>query len=62
MRYLTDLMKKSEKFDWQAEYQEAFDIQEKCFTSIPILRHFNPELQCVIECDASDFAISAILW
>ena len=25
------------------------------------MRHFNPELQYVIECDASDFAIGAIL-
>ena len=29
--------------------------------SAPILRHFYPELQCVIECDGSDFGISAIL-
>ena len=34
---------------------------KKRFTPAPILRHFDPELQCVIECDASDFAIGAIL-
>ena len=60
-RSLTDLTKKSEKFDWQAECQEAFDMLKKRFTSAPILRHFDSELQCVIECDASDFAIGAIL-
>ena len=60
-RALTYLTKKSEKFDWQAECQEAFDMLKKSFTSAPILRDFDPELQCVIECDATDFAISAIL-
>ena len=60
-RSLTDLTKKSEKFDCQAEFQEAFDMLKKRFTSAPILRHFDPELQCVIECHASDFAIGAIL-
>ena len=34
---------------------------KKRFTSTLILRHFDPELQCIIECDASGFAISAIL-
>ena len=60
-RALTDLKKKSEKFQWKAECQEAFDMLKKCFTSSPILRHFDLELQFVIECDTSDFAIGAIL-
>ena len=60
-RSLTDLTKKSKKFDWQAECHEAFNMLKKRFTSAPILRHFDPELPCVIECDASDFAIGAIL-
>ena len=34
---------------------------KKHFMSTPILRHFDPELRCVIECDASDFAIGAIV-
>ena len=41
---LTNLTKKSEKFDWQAECQEAFDMLKKRFTPAPILRHFDPEL------------------
>ena len=60
-RSLTDLTKKSAKFDWQAECQKGFDMLKKRFTSAPILRHFDHELQCVIECDASDFAIGAML-
>ena len=69
---LTDLKKKSEKFDltnlkksanfdWSAECQRAFDELKKHFTSAPILRHFDPDLPCIVECDASDFVIGAIL-
>ena len=60
-RSLTDLMKKSEKFDWQAECQKVFDMLKKRFTSASLLRPFDPKLQGVIKCDASDFAIGAIL-
>ena len=34
---------------------------KKCFTSAPILRHFDPELPCIVECHASDFVTGAIL-
>ena len=34
---------------------------KKHFTPALILRHFDPKLQCVIECDGSDFDTSAIL-
>ena len=60
-RPLTDLTKKSEKYIWSKECQTAFDSLKKRFTSAPILRHFDPELECILECDASDFAIGAIL-
>ena len=60
-RPLTDLTKKSEKFFWSAECDKAFQELKSRFTSAPILRHFDPHLPCIIECDASDFAIGAIL-
>src|SRR6201985_3987839 len=59
-RPLTDLTKKSEKFRWSTECERAFDELKQRFTSAPILRYFDPQL-CVIECDASDFPIGAIL-
>ena len=60
-RPLTDLTKKSEKFVWSNECETAFSELKKRFTSAPILRHFDPQLPCTVECDASDFAIGAIL-
>ena len=60
-RPLTNLTKKSEKFIWSAECDRAFQELKSRFTSAPILRHFDPHRPCIIECDASDFAIGAIL-
>ena len=57
----TDMTKKHEKFVWIAEFQRALDELKKRFTTSPILRHFDPELPCIVECNASDFAIGAIL-
>src|ERR1700712_2354959 len=60
-RPLTDLTKKSEKFVWSDECQRVFQELKDRFTSAPILRHFDPVLPTIVECDASDFAIGAVL-
>ena len=31
------------------------------FTSAPILRHFDPNLETILECNASDYVVSGIL-
>ena len=59
-RPLTDLTKKSEKFFWSDEYGRAFEELKQRFTSAPILRHYDPKLSCIIECDATDFAIGTV--
>ena len=38
-----------------------FEELKQRFTSAPILRHYDPELPCIIEYDASDFAIGTVL-
>ena len=60
-RPLTDITKKSEKFFWSDECGRAFEELKQRFTCAPILRHYDPELPCIIECDTSDFAIGAVL-
>ena len=52
---LTDLTKKSEKFFWSTECDRAFQELKSRFTSAPILRHVDPYLHGIIECDALDF-------
>jgi hypothetical protein len=61
---LTELTKKTnEKFDWKANprNQIAFNTLKKYFPKAPILQHFEPVWAVVIETDANDFAIGAVL-
>lgn len=51
---LYNLLKKDVKFDWSSEYQTAFDTIKKAITSDVVLVHFDPELQVILTCDASD--------
>jgi hypothetical protein len=61
---LTDLTKeevKGKNFQWSTRAEAAFNQLKINFTMAPILRNFDPKLSAVIEIDASDFAIDAIL-
>jgi hypothetical protein len=40
---------------------QAFEKLKHCFTTPPILTHFDPHRECIIETDASDFALGRIL-
>jgi hypothetical protein len=59
---LTDLTRGDKKnFQWTNEAQKAFDTLKDYFrTGGPILGTFDPELENVIETDASDRAIGAV--
>jgi hypothetical protein len=48
-------------FVWTEECQQAFDRLKALFTEAPILVHFHPEKPTVVETDASDFALRAVL-
>ncbi len=41
--------------------RNAFKAIKQAFTGADILRHFDPNLETIIETDASDYAISAVL-
>lgn len=49
------------KFEWTTECEAAFETLKTRFTTAPILCHYDSKLKCVMETDASDFAIGAIL-
>jgi hypothetical protein len=40
---------------------KSFEKLKHCFTTAPILTHFNPYRKCIIETDASDFALGSAL-
>src|SRR6516225_5207605 len=46
---------------WTTECQEAFDNLKLAFTTAPILTHWEPNLAMIVETDASDYALAAIL-
>ena len=58
---LTDLLRKNVKYEWGTSQQEAFDKLKLMLVSPPVLRIFDPDLPVVVETDASDLAIGAVL-
>ena len=58
---LPELTKKTEKWSWNPEAEASFEELKRRFTTTPILAHFNPAKAVIIETDASDFAIGAVL-
>ena len=47
--------------DWATACQKAFDELKLWFCSAPILKHFDPTLETVLETDASNYEVSGIL-
>lgn len=58
---LTTLLKKDASFRFDGKALEAFEFLKNAFMSAPILMHFDPSLQTIIETDASDYALGAVL-
>jgi hypothetical protein len=49
------------KWEWTVAMELAFDELKRRFTTAPILRQFDPKKVCIVETDASDFALGAVL-
>ena len=60
-RPLTLLTKKDVKFEWAEAQQLSFDKLKAALTSDSILVHPRFDLSFILNCDASNYAISAIL-
>lgn len=58
---LTSLLKKNVTFVWNDEAQIAFEKLKVAFTTSPVLAHPDSSRPYVVETDASDFALAAIL-
>src|SRR3954447_5775091 len=61
VRPLTALTQKGVKFKWSEECQGAFDELKEAFTTAPVLAHFNPDAEILVETDASDFVSAGVL-
>ena len=49
------------KFSWEPEQNKAFEELKTRFITAPILCHFFPDRQTIVETDASDFAPRCVL-
>ncbi|MBW0483618.1 hypothetical protein O181_023333 [Austropuccinia psidii MF-1] len=58
---LTSLIKKDSPFIFKEEALSQFQILKEAFTTAPILSHFNPSLGTIVDTDASDYALGALL-
>lgn len=60
-RPLHDLTRKGTEFVFDEKCKDAFDGLKRAMSTGPVLRHFDPELPIIVETDASDFALGAVL-
>lgn len=58
---LTKLTSSAVPFTWTPEAEEAFRELKRCFTSAPVLVQPDPSRQFIVEVDASDTGVSAVL-
>ena len=58
---LTCLTQKDILWKFNSSCQDAFNSLKKAFTSTPILTHWIPDAQLIVETDALDYALVAIL-
>jgi len=58
---LYNLLKKNAAFEWTQECQDSFDLLKTRFTTAPILAHFDAHQDHILETDASDYAVGAVL-
>lgn len=58
---LTALTRKDTPFVWSTSCQNAFDNLKQAFTTAPVLRHFDPDREIIVETDASDYVSAGIM-
>ena len=58
---LHGLLKKDVAWTWTDEHDQTFQEIKQAFKGAKIRRHYNPDLPTVVETDASNFAMAAIL-
>lgn len=59
--HLTELTKKNRVFEWSAEAQDSFDALKSSLCAAPVLAPPDRDRPYTITCDASAFAIGAVL-
>ena len=58
---LTRLTRKGTPWNFSNTARRSFEVLKTAFTTVPILTHWIPDKQLIVETDASDYALGAIL-
>ena len=58
---MVGLTKRSVRFEWGEECEAAFQELKHRFTSAPVLRHFDPDKEIIVETDASDYVSAGVI-
>jgi hypothetical protein len=58
---LTKLTRKQAAFIWNKEHEDAFQELKELFITAPILAHWDPDKDTVLECDCSGYALGGVL-
>lgn len=58
---LTRRTRKGLPWNWDQAARDSFEALKRAFTSAPVLTHWVPDAPLVVETDASDYALGAIL-
>lgn len=61
MKPLYELLRKGIKFDWTLKCEQAFMAVKQAMSADLILAHYDPKRPTILETDASDHTISAVL-
>ena len=57
---LNQLLQKSRKWCWGSAQSKAFQAAKEALTSVMLLTHYNPDLDLVLDCDASPYGVGAV--
>ena len=58
---LVGLTKKGVRFEWGGDCEAAFQELKHRFTSVPVLWHFDPDREIIMETDASDYVSAGVM-
>ena len=58
---LNQLLQKSGKWSWGSAQSRVFQAAKEALTLATVLTHYNPDLDLVLDCDASPYGVGAVL-
>ena len=58
---LNQLLQKNQEFKWSSQYEQAFNKAKDSISSSNVLVHYDPSLPVIIENDASQYGIRAVI-